>query len=254
MTCGIYCIRCLINHNEYIGLSFDIENRWSVHISELRGNYHCNNYLQNSWNKYGEENFEFYILEECEKEKLCELEMFYIDKLKTKIPNGFNITDGGEGLSGFHHSDETKEKLSIMERGDKNPFYGKHHSEESKKKSSEKHMGQPAWNKGIPRPDYIKDIISKANTGRIVTIEQRKKLSVANKGKKRNNATSSYHGVSFDKTRNKWFAFLYNKKLRNLGRYDLEIDAARAYDKYVIENNLSNPLNFPEDYNRREVD
>ena len=45
-------------------------DRWDCHKAQLRGNYHDNPHLQNSWNKYGEENFKFEILEICNIEGL----------------------------------------------------------------------------------------------------------------------------------------------------------------------------------------
>src|SRR5258707_535337 len=69
MTSGIYCIENLVNGKKYIGLSINIEDRWYVHKTTLRGNYHDNSYLQNAWNKYGENNFECWIIEKCGKNK-----------------------------------------------------------------------------------------------------------------------------------------------------------------------------------------
>jgi len=37
-----------------------------------------------------------------------------------------------------------------------------------------------------------------------------------------------------------------------IGNYKNEIVAARAYDKYVVEHNLPNPLNFPEEWGREK--
>ena len=45
--------------------------------------------------KYGMENFTYEILEECSNELLDEKEQYYISLLNTKIPNGYNIRDGG---------------------------------------------------------------------------------------------------------------------------------------------------------------
>ena len=61
---GIYMIKNLINNKVYIGSterSFKV--RWKKHVRMLDSNKHHNKHLQNSWNKYLKENFEFSILE-----------------------------------------------------------------------------------------------------------------------------------------------------------------------------------------------
>lgn len=67
---GIYKIINNINGKSYIGSSRNICNRLRCHYYELRNNKHCNKRLQNSWNKYGEENFEFQLVETCNLENL----------------------------------------------------------------------------------------------------------------------------------------------------------------------------------------
>lgn len=62
---GIYSIKNKVNGKIYIGQSTDIIDRLRHHLSELRHNRHSNSYLQRSFNKYGEENFEFDVVEEC---------------------------------------------------------------------------------------------------------------------------------------------------------------------------------------------
>jgi group I intron endonuclease len=61
---GIYCIENKKNHKKYIGWSTAIHLRWKKHKSELKMNTHHNNYLQNAWNKKGEKNFKFFVIEE----------------------------------------------------------------------------------------------------------------------------------------------------------------------------------------------
>ena len=57
--------------------------------------------------------------------------------------------------------------------------------------------------------------------------------------------TSGYRGVSWDKKRNKWYATItLENKTKNLGRYDDIIEAAKARDKYIIDNNLEHTKNF----------
>lgn len=97
ILCGIYCIKNIKNNKKYIGLSKDIARRWCEHRSELNRNVHTNSCLQNAWNKYGEESFEFYIVELCDSQDLIDKEVYYIRKYKTlSHENGYNITPGGE--------------------------------------------------------------------------------------------------------------------------------------------------------------
>ena len=78
---GIYQIRNIVNDKVYVGHSVDIRLRWHQHKTKLRYNKHNNSYLQRAWNKYGEHNFIFEILEETEllKTRLEEREQYYLD-------------------------------------------------------------------------------------------------------------------------------------------------------------------------------
>lgn len=116
--CGIYCIENLITHTKYIGQSRDIRHRWMEHKSYLRKGNHKNLYLQRSWNKYGEENFSFDILEICPIDKLNEREVWNIKYFDT-MNNGFNQNSGGD--VNLHISEETRQRLidSHLARHDK---------------------------------------------------------------------------------------------------------------------------------------
>lgn len=94
---GIYRIKNLINGKCYYGSSKEIEKRWKTHLNQLRNKKHINCILQNAWNKYGEDNFIFEIVEECELEKLFEVEQKYIDTC-----GDYNIgikASGGDNIS-----------------------------------------------------------------------------------------------------------------------------------------------------------
>jgi group I intron endonuclease len=78
---GIYCIINIKNSKKYIGSSKNIRQRLWSHRAELRHNKHENSHLQNAWNKYGEHNFDYYILEKCEESLLLEKEQLYIDTI-----------------------------------------------------------------------------------------------------------------------------------------------------------------------------
>jgi hypothetical protein len=56
--------------------------------------------------------------------------------------------------------------------------------------------------------------------------------------------TSGYRGVSYRKDRNTWIAqIVVNCKRKVIGTFHEKIDAAKAYDKYVIDNNLEHTIN-----------
>ena len=58
------------------------------------------------------------------------------------------------------------------------------------------------------------------------------------------NNTSGYRGVSYDKSRKKWKSTITIKNNQKfIGRYNTNIEAAKAYDSYVIENNLEHTIN-----------
>lgn len=63
---AIYQIRNKINNKIYIGSTNNVRKRWNNHRSKLNNNIHENQYLQKAWNKYGEINFQFSIIEEVE--------------------------------------------------------------------------------------------------------------------------------------------------------------------------------------------
>lgn len=131
--CGIYCIENIINHKKYIGQSISIKDRWRYHKSKLRRNTHENDYLQKAWNKYGEENFKFYILEECAIDIIDDREQYYINLYDVNNRDcGYNIERGGK-LNKII-SDTTRRKISENHAdvsGENNPMYGVKMSEES---------------------------------------------------------------------------------------------------------------------------
>lgn len=132
MTTGIYEIINRKNNYKYIGYAKNIEQRWKHHIYNLNKNTHDNGYLQNAWNKYGEKNFSFSIIEECKENKLIKKEKYYIKKLKTVRPNGYNLSEGGLGNTGWKPSEETLLKKSNSVLGNKNPMWGRKHSEKTR--------------------------------------------------------------------------------------------------------------------------
>lgn len=216
MTCGIYMIQNKINGKMYIGQAVDIEKRWGEHRSGLRGGYHPNKHLQRSWNKYGEENFEFSILLECEESDLNMYEEYYIFELMIyDLRVGYNKNYGGD--SG-RPTEETKRKMSESAKGEKHPMYGKHHSEEAKRKMSESAKGrqfseetrrklsEAKKGKGMQFSEETKRKMSEAKKGKYRSEEIKRKISEANKGRHHSEETKrklSKSVVQIDFTTNK---------------------------------------------------
>ena len=166
---------------------------------QLDPNYHgSGTIIKNIYKKRPETLKEEYIKTCYSEEEMCSDEQYYIKLFKTLWPNGYNLTEGGDGWSGgpceeirkkmseSHKgkqlSEETKKKLSEAHSGEKHHFFGKHHSEESKKKMSDAHKGKPAPNKGVPMNEETKKKISEAIKEKFIYDEEyRRKISEAHK-------------------------------------------------------------------------
>jgi predicted GIY-YIG superfamily endonuclease len=90
MAC-VYQIRNKVDGKIYVGSTKNFEVRKKQHINQLDSETHDNTYLQNAWNKYGENNFEFSILEEVELKEQFVKEQEWINKLNPFDENGYNI-------------------------------------------------------------------------------------------------------------------------------------------------------------------
>lgn len=59
----VYCIECKVNNRRYIGQTRNFNKRILTHKNMLKNNTHTNKSLQSDFNKYGINNFIFYIIE-----------------------------------------------------------------------------------------------------------------------------------------------------------------------------------------------
>lgn len=113
-SAGVYMIKNVLNNKRYIGSSRCIKSRLTTHLSTLNRNCHHNKHLQNSYNKYGRSAFRICILELCEdiKDTILFLEQKYLD-----LNPEYNKAKIAENNSGWHHTEDTKNRMSQFRTG-----------------------------------------------------------------------------------------------------------------------------------------
>ena len=105
---GIYSFLNLVNGKRYVGSSVDLYNRLHEHVHNLKNNKAHNAHFQNAWNKYGEDNFIYNIIEFCDADIRFDREQHYIDSLKPE----YNLTLQVVANFGHAVSEECKRKIS----------------------------------------------------------------------------------------------------------------------------------------------
>jgi len=123
---GIYMIRCDVNDKRYYGETSNLSNRLSKHKKELRQNIHPTHEMQNDWNDYGEEKFDFVILYLGDKWNNRQARL----KKETELITAdrslcYNI------------------RVTPSKAGELNPFYGKKHTEQTKASIGDAQKGVP---------------------------------------------------------------------------------------------------------------
>ena len=94
-----------------------------------------------------------------------------------------NMTDGGEGTSGYRHTEETRQNMSDAQKGENNSFYGKSHSNEHCKKISNAQKGKSHSVESRQKMSDAQKGENNHNFGKSLSVETCQKLSAANKGK-----------------------------------------------------------------------
>lgn len=167
MISAIYIIRNKTNNNIYVGSATDFNHRKAQHLSDLKLNKHSNIILTRAYNKYGEQNFVFEILEVVnDKNELINKEQWWIDLLNPQ----YNILQKAGSSFGYRHTQECKIKMSEQRKGKKQSLetinkrienqIGKTLSDKTKKKISDKHK------KPIVQMDINNNIIKVWESGK----------------------------------------------------------------------------------------
>jgi group I intron endonuclease len=116
---GIYKITNTVNGRCYYGSAINLERRKIDHWKDLRGNRHGNGYLQRAWNKYGEDAFDFSVIEVVPvPENLIPREQVYLDKafLEDSL-RPYNICRVAGSQLGTKRDGKSRAKMSAAAMG-----------------------------------------------------------------------------------------------------------------------------------------
>lgn len=167
MKMGIYQIRNIANGKLYVGSSHNIDVRFYTHKERLRKGRHHSIKLQRAWNKWGEESFEFSVIEAVHDTAFLLIrEQYWMDLLKV-AKEGYNILPKAGTTLGVKRRPETIAKMS-----------------ESNKKAF---AGRPFTGQRFDGTLFTEEHrrkISEGNKGKIVTQETREKIRQTLLGKK----------------------------------------------------------------------
>lgn len=129
-----------VNNKRYYGItSQDVNVRWKNGFG-----YAKHLPIRRAFDKYGWDNFEHIVLyDNLSDEDAKAIEQNLIAKYKTQDDRyGYNITSGGDGVKGWHPSEETKAKISESAKkrtGEKNPNYNHKWTDQMKSENAIKH-------------------------------------------------------------------------------------------------------------------
>lgn len=127
-VCGIYGLRCKTTGKWYIGQSTNIHKRWKTCYKTMS----CpkQRKIFNALKKYGYDDFDKIVIEECSK-NACEIREPHWIEFYNAVNDGYNLRTGGR--SGGKLSEETRKKMSLAKLGKKR----KPHSKKTRKRISD---------------------------------------------------------------------------------------------------------------------
>lgn len=132
---GIYKITNIINNKYYVGSSLDLMSRKANHFRKLKTNRHHCAHLQNAWNKYGEENFKWEVIELLNDLDLTEIRKIEQRYISADFDNQYNIAK--DTMAPGVYSEEVRQKQinacrETIRPNNKTGHTGIHYSEKEK--------------------------------------------------------------------------------------------------------------------------
>jgi hypothetical protein len=241
-----FCVYVFLNPSkpgkyEYDNIKFDYEpiyvgkgkiNRPKNHLYRYKNG---NSYFYNKLKKiigYGFEPIWIIVKNGLSESDAFIEEMRLIKIIGKKLKGGplTNLSDGGEGQTGFKHSEDTKNKISNSIKSNEK-WLNMMKSKEYRDKLSKSLMGHEGYGKGVPRKQEVKDKIRNSVmginnpfSGKTHSEELKNKMSVNNSGK--NNPNSKVYTI---------------KHLDEVMRFEGRKELKDYLDIYNKENNLKGP-------------
>jgi group I intron endonuclease len=129
----VYVHTCLVNDKTYVGqTTAGVSKRWGLHLRCARSPQ-TNAYrsvFSKAIRKYGADAFEHQTLSVAvSQSELDNLEKLWIILLQSKVPNGYNLSDGGYAAAGHKVSPEVRARLSEATKNQwKSPEFRAHYS------------------------------------------------------------------------------------------------------------------------------
>lgn len=159
---GVFAITNRATEKIFIGMSVDLKATKNSYFNKLRGGICSNFELQEDFDRFGEAEFEFDVLEYCSKEELYKKRRFYLEFYRTHK----DVYGRRKGIR--HQSAETKKKISSANRGSK--------------RNEEERMRMSLACRGRKHTEVVRKKIGAASLGRTKSKKVRQKISETLKG------------------------------------------------------------------------
>lgn len=263
----VYIAKNIVNNKVYIGITKrNLEKRVYEHLySSNIPNKYLTIRFYNSIRKYGKDNIKWDILCECNSvEELLKKEEYFINLYDSTNPDkGYNMLKSSTFLD-YKHTKEFKDNLSLLKTDVKSKnrrgvpgssnYFGVVYIKTSGKWSSRITINKKLIfisnsnsevEAAVQYDLYI--INNNLDRKRNFSDEELNKLLITNNisyREKNINKTSNYYGVSFNNKSKRWNSQVWvDGKTKHIGSFNNEEDAAIAYNKFIIDNNLDLSLN-----------
>lgn len=194
------------------------------YVGKGTGKRAYNFYCRSKWHKnivakYGQNNIIIEVINCVNESQAFDLERIYIKQFKMTGVCLVNLTDGGEGTSGYVHKNIAKEKIGIAQKGKITSSY-------AKSVSSKIHKGN-AYRKGAKHTEEAKE------KNRLAHFGKKQPASVVKQRSKSNTKTrKTKKGIAMVDWYEQWQCWVakisVNGKQKHLGRFDNYLDACCA--------------------------